>query len=260
MRFLLRLSLIQKENILPLNYQYELSSSLYHIFNNGNTDFAKWLHTTGFNKNNKPFRLFTFSNLLITDYKIFDDRIKIFSDEVKLIVSLYPFEIVEPFVTGLFINNTIDLGDKKSKVKFMINNIEKLPDIEFSSEMNFNCLSPIHIAWHNPRTNRIDFLHPDHRLYKELFFKNLVNKFNTYQYYRNLPEENFDISSYKLDILSEPRKKGINIKVNTKEQTHIIGYSYKFKIFCQKELIRIGYYAGFGKANAQGFGCCGIIE
>lgn len=115
MRFLLRLSLIQKENILPLNYQYELSSSLYHIFNNGNTDFAKWLHTTGFNKNNKPFRLFTFSNLLITDYKIFDDRIKIFSDEVKLIVSLYPFEIVEPFVTGLFINNTIDLGDKNQR-------------------------------------------------------------------------------------------------------------------------------------------------
>lgn len=62
-----------------------------------------------------------------------------------------------------------------------------------------------------------------------------------------MPEENFDISSYKLDILSEPRKKGINIKVNTKEQTHIIGYSYKFKIFCQKNLYALDIMQALAK-------------
>ncbi|RLD54679.1 MAG: CRISPR-associated endoribonuclease Cas6, partial [Bacteroidetes bacterium] len=35
--------------------------------------------------------------------------------------------------------------------------------------------------------------------------------------------------------------------------------SYKFKIKAPKELLRLGYYAGFGEKNSMGFGCCEVV-
>ncbi|PIY05025.1 MAG: hypothetical protein COZ21_04960, partial [Bacteroidetes bacterium CG_4_10_14_3_um_filter_31_20] len=47
---------------------------------------------------------------------------------------------------------------------------------------------------------------------------------------------------------------------NTPEETFLKGFLFDFKITAPHELIKIGYYAGFGKANSLGFGCAEVIE
>lgn len=51
MRFKLHLELLNsKENILPLNYQYELSAWVYKVLNHGNPEFSGWLHEYSVNR------------------------------------------------------------------------------------------------------------------------------------------------------------------------------------------------------------------
>ncbi len=54
-----------KQNVLPINYQYELSAAIYKIIHQGNPKFAKWLHDGGYSNGQKLFKLFSFSHLLI---------------------------------------------------------------------------------------------------------------------------------------------------------------------------------------------------
>lgn len=48
MRLKLILKLIGKDYTLPCNYMYELSSCLYKILNEGDPEFASWLHDKGY--------------------------------------------------------------------------------------------------------------------------------------------------------------------------------------------------------------------
>lgn len=76
MRFNLNLSLTDRNrSVLPVNYQYELSSWIYKVINQSDPVFAKWLHDRGFSNDNKQFRLFTFSNLMVPQYEIAGDRL-----------------------------------------------------------------------------------------------------------------------------------------------------------------------------------------
>ena len=67
MRFTLHLSIDKKVygNALPLSYQYELASYIYHTLAKGNEEYANWLHENGFSLEGKQFRLFAFSSLKI---------------------------------------------------------------------------------------------------------------------------------------------------------------------------------------------------
>ena len=56
MRFSLNLSLVDRNrNVLPDNYQYELSSWIYKVINHSDPAFAEWLHNRGFS--NVGFRI-----------------------------------------------------------------------------------------------------------------------------------------------------------------------------------------------------------
>ncbi|MCH8568718.1 MAG: hypothetical protein LAT67_10660 [Balneolales bacterium] len=35
-------------NILPINYQYEISAWIYRMIHDGNAEFAAWLHNKGY--------------------------------------------------------------------------------------------------------------------------------------------------------------------------------------------------------------------
>ena len=41
-------------------------------------------------------------------------------------------------------------------------------------------------------------------------------------------------------------------------ESKLIGYQFDFFLDAPAELIRIGYYTGFGEKNSVGFGCVGI--
>ena len=255
MRFKLNLSMTdRKQNVLPVNYQYELSAWIYKVINQSDPEFAAWLHDKGFCDNNKQFRLFTFSNFNVRHREIMGDRLIIKADPIELIISTLPEETIRHFVTGIFRDREFMLGDRISSVGFKINSIEALPPPVFTDEMSFRSLSPIFVSQRIEGRKQAKHLSPLDDGYVQLIINNLKEKLKVF----TGVESQFDANNAELELLSPPKQKGIAIKTNTPQATKLIGYHYNFKIRANAELLRIGYYTGFGEKGSQGFGCCEV--
>jgi len=263
MRFRLNLEITGISRELPINYQYELSSWIFHVINYSNTDFARWLHDTGYCYGYKKFKLFTFSRLKPEKYTISGDRLVIESRNSELVISFFMQPAVEHFIEGLFRNQQFRLGDRFSSVDFHVSQIETLPDIDFSSRMNFRALSPIIIS-HNKLTEKYaQYLSPEDELYPELFYNNLINKYVALAEFNN---ESLNKTAaliepdFKFSLIGRARQKLIRVKTGRSDETYLKGYEFDFSLTAPVELIKIGYFAGFGEKNSLGFGCVEEIK
>lgn len=257
MRFKLTLIPID-EAVIPINYQYELSAWIYNLINKSDSRFGRWLHETGYTKNGvKKFRLFTFSNLQIGHLKVHADRMEIFSEKVYLHLSFFPVEIPAVFISGLFSEQRFVLGDKYSRARFDVKMVEKLPEPAFSGEMSFKCLSPLLVS-DSIDGNNAQYLAPDAPNYALQLKKNLLNKIVAYNEHHNtdlaVPQD-FD---FEFEPNGKARSRLVTIKAHTRDQSKLRGYIFNFKLKAPPEIMRIGYYAGFGEKNALGFGCVEI--
>ncbi|MEA2042821.1 MAG: CRISPR-associated endoribonuclease Cas6 [Bacteroidota bacterium] len=255
MRIRLGLSVSSDSKVLPVNYMYELSAWIYKTLNYGSPEFSEWLHSKGYISEKKAFKLFTFSQFDVPQYQVFNDRLKIRSDEVYLIISFLPIKAVETFVAGIFIKQSLSIGDKKSKVDFYVKSVERLPDPEFSSTMRYRCLSPIFIDKAVEGQKYKSYLSPRDQGYETLFSTNLISKTLAHEEQLSIRPE-----AIKLKHFGKIRKKGITIKANTRDESKLIGYMFDFELQAAPEIQRIGFYSGFGRLNSQGFGCCEIIR
>jgi len=252
MRFRLTFALTgSKENILPLNYQYELSSWIYRILNAADPAFAGWLHDQGYTDDRKQFKMFTFSNLIIPLRRVQGDRLEIRTPEISLIISMLPSDMIRHFITGIFQDQLFTLGDRLTRVPLKVVSVEGLLEPEFSGHMSFAALSPLLISFKYPEDRYARYLKPDDPFYPVLFFRNLKEKFRTL----NGNDMPFNEKDGRFELLTDPRKKGILIKSGTPQESKIIGYQYDFRLTAPAELLRLGYYTGFGEKNSMGFGC-----
>ena len=181
MRFRLTLRVERDKGgiLLPLNYQYELSSWIYHIINKSDNRFASWLHERGYCGEGKNFKLFTFSNLRVPDFRVEGDRLEIRSERAKLLVSFQPMELAEPLITGLFDRRTFTLGDRKSRVHFTVEAVEHCPEVEFDRKMAFHTLSPIFMDERvGSRKNPTRHLSPQDDSFEPLIHANLLAKYH----------------------------------------------------------------------------------
>jgi CRISPR-associated endoribonuclease Cas6 len=101
-----------------------------------------------------------------------------------------------------------------------------------------------------PEEKYARYLAPDFPDYGEMVIKNLTEKWKVFT--RRPPPE---IDKVTFSLLSPARKKGILIKAGTNMESKLIGYIFSFAISGPPELLRLGYYTGFGEKNSMGFGC-----
>jgi CRISPR-associated endoribonuclease Cas6 len=260
MRFRLTLDLDQRNgHIIPINYQYELSSWIYHVLNGGNRDFTEWLHEKGFGKRGKSFRLFTFSRLQIPEFKLLEDRLVILEGPLSLIISFLPVSSMEYFIRGLFREQAFRLGDRNTGAILMVRSLEQLPVMNFGNEHRFRCMSPVVVSFRNRETDRYArYLGPEDVDYGKYIEGNLMEKYLAYG------NGSFDGDKVQEDIifkqLSGSKSKLVTIKQGTPAETRIRGYMYEFSVAGPPELIRMGYYAGFGEKNSLGFGCVEVMD
>ncbi|MFN3997883.1 CRISPR-associated endoribonuclease Cas6 [Algoriphagus sp.] len=260
MRFKLILERTGAGKFIPINYQYELSSAIYRIVDEADSEFATFLHQQGYRANGKPFRLFTFSRLFFKGFKVLTEsgRIEHFGREVAVEVSFLVDRIAEEFVKGLFINQEIFLGDKISGTTYQVQRIEAVAKPLFLPTMHYRCLSPILIK-RKRESGGEDYLSPVDNGYSDILLENLISKSLAYSQAitmeAGVSDERPEI---KLDIKGKLFKNGVTIKQLTPQQTKLIGYSYEFELTAPVELQEIGYYAGFGHLGSQGFGCVGV--
>lgn len=260
MRIKLKLELVNPmENLLPINYQYAVSSWIYKTLQRGNENFATRLHEQGYRKDQKIYRLFLFSNLWIKEKKIIDDRIQILSPRMGLVVSFLPLEIPSHFIRGLFQDTRFRIGDRKSQVPLVVKDIQILEEPEFQETMHYRCSSPIVVSTFDPEVSKHpQYLSPEDEGYQEILMQNINRKYQALcEAMRKEPEVLVGDFSWKME--SQPKRKLVTIKSGTPRATKIRGYQYAFSFTAPVALQRTAYYAGFGEKNAQGFGCCEVL-
>lgn len=183
-------------------------------------------------------------------------RIFVLADTAQLIVSFYPIEAIDAFVMGLFKNRQLEVGDRKSRVRFEVFNLERQAEPEFTSRMFFKTLSPMFIEEQLPETRKAIHLSPGNPKFAELLHLNLLDKYRVF--YGQEPDPSWPLT--RLHLLSEPKPKTIVLKVGTPEETRMKGYTFRFELEGQPELLRLGYEGGFGRLNSQGFGCVEVLK
>ncbi len=249
-----------KNDVLPINYQYEISAWIYKLIQASDPQFSKFLHKQGYFFEKKKFKLFTFSRLLLSGFRLLGDRLILLDDEISLVVSFFIDDALLHFIKGLFMEQQLILGDNVSHVGFTVKNVESLPDPDFNETAVFRCLSPITVG--KPRDDngklRADYISPGHPNFKSLFFKNLIDKYLAATGDNAIPSNDsnsFSDNDLRFILLSQPRSRLVRIKANTPQETRVKGFEFDFELEAPVELLRFGYNAGFGEKNSLGFGC-----
>ncbi len=243
--------------IINLNYQYQLSSVIYHILNKGSEEYARFLHDRGYKSSGKNFKLFTFA-LKLGRIRVKFDHAVLLDHQVKLLISS-PLnnEFIQNFTIGLFRSESIVLTGYHSTVTFEITSARIIPAPEFSERNEFILLSPLVLAYPKVSNGRIieQYVRPDETSeINRLLNLNLKNK------YKTLYGKDFGSDALILTWDQEylERKKRITKKITVNPggdlPIDIIGMQAPFTLTGNKELISLGYECGFGIKNSMGFG------
>jgi len=255
MRFQLTLQLINKQfRVLPLNYQYELSSFIYKTIAKGSHEYAKWLHENGFQLGEKQFRMFTFSNLKIPKRRIDIEKetIEIESETITLELAFLPERSTEEFIKGVFSDRTFSIGNKQTLAEFAVQSIELLPQPSFTQPLIGKMESPLCIT-KIMLDRKSKYIMPDEEEASELLKNNLLRKYEAF-YGKPFTDDLFFIWETKNPIKS----KLIKIKPNTPQQTKVRGAICSFRLFTHPDLLKIAFNAGLGEKNSMGFGFVGV--
>jgi len=265
MRFKLTLQTTGRQKLLPINYQYELSSWIYKVINQSDQEFSRFLHQQGYTLGAKKFKLFTFSPLDIRPYKLHrqTERIEILGDQVQFSVSFMIDRAAEQFIKGLFMTQRLGLGDRHSCVDFEVVQVESLPPPLFQETMTYRALSPICISVKKEGHAHPQYLHPMDSEYHHYFLKHLVEKLQAGKI-KLVTEGDFNqfeaANSNSFKVLStKPRSRLVKLKAHTPEETRVRGWLYEFELTAPVEIQELGYYAGFGEKNSMGFGYVRLV-
>ncbi len=260
---------------LPVNYNYPLASTIYNLLRFGSKEFSEFLHDIGFTLDSKRFKLFTFA-IMLNQFRIEKDIFILDDPDLKLLVSS-PLvdEFINNFIIGTFEKQEIYIYKNSVNYKFRINQIESLPDPEFTETMKFGLLSPLVLSTvvDTSEGMKAHYLRYDdepdeiNRILKQ----NLQNKYSVLASVlgnkTNFPPGKTNMSpipgGLKLEwddqYIQRRLKAGkrISAKVtidrfNTK--IDVIGIRAPFTIAGNRELIKTGYQCGFGEKNSMGFG------
>ncbi len=263
MRFILSLNTTKASNSeLPLNYQYPLSAAIYKILERADGEYANFLHSTGYEYNNKTFKFFTFSDIR-TWFRIKGDRMIMNSNTAELTICFHISDAAESFIRGLFMNQQIVIADSISRVSFTVQQVvaEKATTL-VDDTILLQPMSPVVMGRKNERGN-YDYLSPEDTDFSRLIAQNLLDKcaaeMETGE--TELAEIKKSIDIEPLFFSNAPRGRLLTIKAGTPAETKVRGYDkFRLRITAPKRVIEMALNGGIGMNNAMGMGCVGIVD
>lgn len=247
---------------IPIDYQYYLASWVYGVIKSGDEQYAAFLHNQGFKpheSSNKLFKLYCFSNLLISKYSIQKERglLTIHDDVFQLKMRFLIDETLEHFIKGIFVDQRLSLKSGFDKlVHFDIVSVETSRLSFHQDKARIRTLSPIFLT--KTIDNNTKFLSPEDEPFENTFFQNLLDKYIASG--GIVPREWAD-ATYRISLppYVKIRSKKNDIKKGSDRPIEVKSYTFDFDIEAPRELIEIGLLAGFGKDNAMGFGYGEVI-
>ncbi len=225
--------LAQTPQILPINYNYYIASMIYRRIESVNPDLSFLLH--------KPntIKFFTFSKLMARKREPFGDQIRIegrayfdfTSPKKDIVISLVEGMLQEPNV-------------KIANANFVLEEVKVLREKEICGKEIFSTLSPISVTTVKVEDGyrKIVDLYPNEPKFYENIRRNLTKK------YRLLYGKEPDDTNLEIKV-RRAKAKRIKIKDTFHRCVEMV-----FEASGSKELLTIGYQAGFGERNSMGFG------
>lgn len=259
MQFKIILKRVSKSGFIPFSYQYELSAAIYSILETADPAYSYFLHSEGYGKGNKRFKPFTFSMLQFDAFKTHAEhkRLEHTGSVVTLEVRFIVDKAVEEFIKGLFLQQEIGIGDKISRVDYIVSRIESLEAPVFEYKMKYRALSPIFISVAR-ESGHAEYLSPEDYRYENLLKENLLNKLSAYHAVLSTDETVGMEDDFQFTLVSKPRSKMITFKSFTANPIKLKAFMYDFELLAPPVMQEVGYYGGFGGKNAQGLGCVRI--
>ncbi|MBZ2175797.1 CRISPR-associated endoribonuclease Cas6 [Schnuerera sp. xch1] len=232
------------ETILSIQYNHIIQAMLY---NQLEEEISTFLHEEGFQKENRTYKMFTFSRLMGKFYLDKEEGKIIFYGPIKLTISSYYNEFSNSIGNNLLSSQTIKLGNNTLRVKELA---VKQENIE-NNQIKIKTLSPIvtySTLYRKDGKKFTYYFNPQEGKFSEIVSSNLKNKYKAY-YLKDAPEEDVEIEPISKTKLSVVKYKDFVIK----------GYSGKFIMKGPVPLLQMGIGTGLGSKNSQGFGCVEVI-
>ncbi len=232
----IRIELRVSSSVLDLNYSYHVASMIYRCIQRSDPDLSLELHKPG-------IKLWTFSRLMVPnrEFRISGDKIVLKSDFVNLYFSTPRKDVAKAFIDGLLKDPEIKIGG----AKFVVSEIRIIREPKIGSKGRFITLSPISVT--TVRDGRTLDLYPNDPKFYENLRKNLIKKFKVL--YGSEPS-NSELEVKPLKV----KPKRIRIKNTFHRCVEMV-----FDAKGSRELLEIGYKAGFGERNSMGFGMVKVV-
>jgi CRISPR-associated endoribonuclease Cas6 len=231
---------------LPLNYQHFLTAAIYGLLAASDTDYARFLHGTGYGADNNPkrFKLFVFS-WLRGQHRVEGDMLRFAPGPLVWQIASPVPDFLTHCATGLLAEAVLKVGS----AAFPITQVETLPLPGFTETNHFTCLSPIVAALPLPGGGTRYLTPGDGDAFSAALRANLLRKHETL--HGALPAD--DRFQLTFDPAYLERSHG-GTKLMTYKDIQIRAAFAPFCASGSPELLRIGYECGFGEKNAAGFG------
>lgn len=225
---------------LPWGYPYHVSSLIYNLLHKIDPEFSFMLHTFGFQKGKRKFKVFTFSPLLP----------KKFIGKENFCYLLAPFTLYFSTPIEEIIEKIVKALREEGKVNLLgyvlpILKIKEIP-VQIDKEIiKLRTLSPLTVSKKIKIKDKITslYLTPENEDFIPRIKENLIEKFSIF----------YDIEKNEVDLEIEPIS--YDIKLIEIKNIKVKGVMMEFKVKSSlKEIIKFGYEAGFGEKTSMGFG------
>jgi CRISPR-associated endoribonuclease Cas6 len=231
---------LEKDLLLPWSYIDWLRGLLYGAMDRGIPQIAQLVHDQGFLAGGKQYKLIVFSLLHPQRYETTSQGLRV-AGGLRWEVSSPLEPLIEAVTLGLLSEPEARLG----KERVYIAQVRVLPPPPFKHQMIFTTLSPICVSTgerdeHGKFQKR--FLSPDDPDFGRVLNENLKRK-------AEVVSGTAVAGDVTFTRLGQPRSKLLTVN-----DTQIRGWLMTFRVEGPAELLRVGYEAGFGERNAQGFG------
>jgi CRISPR-associated endoribonuclease Cas6 len=235
-----------------MDYQYYLSAWIYKVIGKADHEFSRFLHSVGYTDGNKQFKLFCYSPLIFEKYVSWKEKalFEINSNNLAMMVSFYMPEAAGHFITGLFSNQEVYIGDRFNGLDLTVTQVERLPERNQEGTVKYKALSPIVISYHYEGDRYARYLSPEDCGYAEMVKNNLMQKVNATPGLNELPGN----ICFSLDPGKTPKSRLVTIKPFTREESRVRGFLYEFSLTASTGIHQLIKATGFGEKNSMGFG------
>lgn len=231
---------------LPLSYNHILQAALLAWLQD--ESYTTFLHDVGYQREQRSFKLYSFSQLL-GKYKVdkVAKRIR-FDDTITVYVSSYMEEMER------YVRESLDQGRPLRLGNVLLPVIEAYMIEDEIEDCYVQAFSPItiHSTIQLPTgTKKTYFYDPREKDFSVMLRDNLIRKYEAVYHC-----EPADVSF----LLQPLNDRSIKKEVVVYRKTIITGWSGLFYMSGSKELLKMALLAGVGARNSMGFGCLLQIE